>query len=72
MVNPDGSPVGGVDSESGNDETYSISGIAWTDENKDGKKDSRESGMSNMEVDLIDASTTEVVRINNNRFCRNI
>lgn len=41
---------------------YMISGIAWLDENKDGKKDSGEKLLSNVKVNLIDIKTGEIAR----------
>ena len=42
--------------------TYSISGTAWEDTNKDGKKDINENKLSNIEVILIDNSTGEIAK----------
>ena len=40
--------------------TYSITGTAWEDSNKDGKKDSGEPRLSNIEVILIDNTTGNI------------
>ena len=41
---------------------YMISGIAWLDENKDGKKDSGEKLLSNVKVNLIDIKTGAIAK----------
>lgn len=40
-----------------NNEKHSISGMAWLDENKNGKKDSNEKGIPNLEVSLLNSET---------------
>ena len=42
--------------------TYKISGTAWEDTNKDGRKDSGEARLSNIEVILIDNATGNVAK----------
>ena len=41
--------------------TYHISGMAWKDENKDGKRDENEPKMANIPVVLINATNGEIV-----------
>lgn len=45
--------------------TYKITGTAWLDENKDGKKDDTEKRISNVEVMLLDKKTSTIVRDKN-------
>ncbi len=42
--------------------TYSISGIAWIDQNSDGKRDEQEPRMPNMPVMLINADNGQIVK----------
>ena len=42
--------------------TYSISGTAWEDTNKDGRKDAGEAKLSNIEVILIDNATGNIAK----------
>ncbi len=42
--------------------TYTISGIVWKDENENGRKDSYESIISGIEVNLINADTAKIVQ----------
>ena len=42
--------------------TYHISGTAWEDSNRDGKKDAGEPKLPNIEVILIDNSTGEIAK----------
>lgn len=42
--------------------TYSISGIAWLDENNDGKRDDNEQRISNIQVVLINAENGQIVK----------
>lgn len=46
----------------GESRTSSISGTAWVDHNKDGKKDGTEQGLENVEVGLISSETEEVLK----------
>lgn len=41
--------------------TYSISGTAWSDNNKNGVKDINEGGISSVEVNLMDSQTEEII-----------
>lgn len=43
------------------EKTYSILGLAWLDENEDGKKDSTEKVLEGIEVLLVNANTGEVI-----------
>ena len=45
--------------------TYAISGTVWKDDNKDGKRDSSESGMGNVTVKLYNANTNTLVTSKN-------
>ncbi len=42
--------------------TYEINGIAWLDANKDGKRNEKETLLSNIKVTLIDAKKGEIVK----------
>lgn len=46
----------------GQTKTYSISGIAWLDSNKDGTKDDSENGMKDLEVSLMNTQTGEKIK----------
>ncbi len=41
---------------------YNISGVAWIDENKDGKRDAKEPKLENIKLMLINAETGETVK----------
>jgi hypothetical protein len=51
-------------------ETYSISGIAWVDSNKNGKRDSSEEKLKNIEVILLEANKGTVAKNNSNSDLR--
>lgn len=55
-INPDPGPGPGGDPDTNN--KYSISGLVWEDKNKDGKRDSSEELISNINVKLFDINTT--------------
>lgn len=44
---------------------YSISGVAWLDENQDGRRDSAEPSMSNIQVKLYDVNTQAIAKDKN-------
>lgn len=44
-----------------NNGTYTISGTAWLDENKDGKRDDKELLLSDIKVYLLDGNTNKVI-----------
>lgn len=45
--------------------TYKITGTAWLDENKDGKKDENEQRISGVQVMLLDKATSAIIRDSN-------
>jgi len=47
-------------------EEYSINGVVWVDENKDGKRDEDEELLSGITVKLFDANTNSIVTDKNN------
>lgn len=51
-------------------EPYSISGVAWLDANRDGKRDSSEQLMNGIEVKLYDASTQTIAQNENGETLR--
>ena len=51
-------------------EPYSISGVAWLDANRDGKRDSSEQLMSGIEVKLYDANTQTIAQNENGETLR--
>lgn len=55
--NPIGGSVG-----TGEKKTYNISGSAWLDENKDGRKDENEPAFKNIELTLINADNGKIVK----------
>lgn len=54
---PDPGPGPVVDPDPDKKEKYSISGLVWEDKNKDGKRDSSEGLLSNINVKLFDINT---------------
>lgn len=57
------STTGGSTDEPGIEgETHSISGVAWLDDNRDGKRDEGEDLLSGMTVTLINSATGETVK----------
>lgn len=43
------------------DETYKITGLAWLDTNKDGRRDNEENTLENIEVMLVNSETGKIV-----------
>lgn len=61
IITPDGDKV----------KVYSISGTAWKDSNRDGKKDDEEETLSNIEVILVNSDTGEIAKkVSNNELQR--
>ena len=70
-VNTEGDGQGGNQGDNNDDNdnngdndnvnTYSISGTAWSDNNKNGVKDINEGGISSVEVNLMDSQTEEII-----------
>lgn len=59
--NPDDSNNGKDDSSEDQDTKYTVSGIAWIDENKDGRRAADERAKPDVEVNAINADNGEVV-----------
>lgn len=75
--NPDDSnnpnnPNNPDDSSNSDNKKFEISGVAWLDENKNGKRESAEKTLSNIEVILINEETGEFVKDSSGNMIKQI